>query len=338
VWSRDDRILYSDKPRLVGDRFGLGAEEQELFETGGADAEISDLAKPENRFERRFGKLLEAHTPVRTPGGTPVLFEIYQRFGSVSASAADLLRRLAPPLLLGLLVLLLFQLPLVARLARRLQRGHDERERLLSNAIDASTRERRRIASDLHDGVVQDLAGVAFGLAPVAEAANRRGDAHEAAALKDAISRLRAGVREMRTLLVAIHPPSLESTGLEAALHDLLSPLQAEGIATELQVEDGRPGPDALVYRVAREALRNVQEHAGASRVRVRVGHPTPERTRLVVADDGRGFAPEERERRGEAGHLGLTLLESLVREADGMLAVRSAPGEGTTVELKVPA
>jgi len=338
VWSRGGTILYSDERRLVGDRFGLGDEEQELFETGGADAEISDLTKPENRFERPFGKLLEAHVPIRTPGGTPVLFEIYQRFGSVSASAADLLRRLAPPLLLGLLVLLLFQLPLVARLARRLQRGHAERERLLTNAIEASTRERRRIASDLHDGVVQDLAGVAFGLAPVAEDAVKRGAEHEAAALQDAIARLRAGVREMRTLLVAIHPPSLESTGLQAALHDLLSPLEAEGIATELEVQDGRPGPDALVYRVAREAVRNVQEHAGASRVRVEVTHPTPETTRLVVADDGRGFAPGERERRGEAGHVGLTLLESLVREADGTLDVRSAPGEGTTVEMEVRA
>ena len=337
LWSRAGTILYSDEPRLIGRHFGLGGEEQDLFETGGADAEISDLTKPENRFERPFGKLLEAHTPIRTPGGTLVLFEIYQRFGSVSASAARLLRMLAPPLLLGLLVLLLFQLPLVASLARRLQRGHAERERLLTNAIEASTRERRRIASDLHDGVVQDLAGVAFGLAPVAEDAARRGAEHEAAALRDAIGRLRAGVREMRTLLVAIHPPSLESTGLEAALHDLLSPLEAEGIATELDVQDGRPGPDALVYRVAREAVRNVQEHAGARRVRVEVSHPAPDRTRLVVADDGRGFAPGERARRGEAGHVGLTLLQSLVHEAEGTLDVRSAPGAGTTIEMEVP-
>lgn len=338
LWSRNGTILYSDERRLIGRHFALSGEERELFDSGRADAEISDLAKPENRYERPFGKLLEAHIAIRTPNGTPVLFEIYQRFGSVSASAARLLRMLALPLVAGLLVLLLFQLPLVARLARRLQRGHAERERLLTNAIEASTRERRRIASDLHDGVVQDLAGVAFGLAPVAEDAARRGAHHEAAALRDAIARLRAGVREMRTLLVAIHPPSLESSGLEAALHDLLSPLEAEGIATELEVHDGRPGPDALVYRVAREALRNVQEHAEARSVRVEVSHPARDRTRLVVADDGRGFARAERDRRGEDGHVGLTLLESLVHEAEGTLDVRSAPGEGTIVELEVPA
>jgi two-component system, NarL family, sensor kinase len=331
LWSRDGTILYSDEPRLDGRHFGLSAEETALFANGRADAEISDLGKPENRFERPDGKLLEAHTAIHTPDGTPVLFEIYQRFGSVSASAARLLRMLALPLLGGLLVLLLIQLPLVASLAARLQRGHAERERLLTSAIESSERERRRIASDLHDGVVQDLAGVAFGLAPLAEDAARRGAGEDAGALRDAIARLRAGMREMRTLLVAIHPPSLEITGLEAALHDLLSPLEAEGIATELHMDDGTPAAEALVYRVAREALRNVQAHAGATRVRVEVS-----RRRLVIADDGRGFAPEERARRGEQGHVGLTLLEGLVREADGRLDVRSRPGHGTTVELEM--
>ena len=60
--------------------------------------------------------------------------------------------------------------------------------------------------------------------------------------------------------------------------------------------------------------------------------------TRLVVTDDGKGFSEDERARHGEHGHLGLTLLEDLVRQSDGTLAVRSAPGEGTTVELEVPA
>src|SRR4051795_1868993 len=114
LWSRDGTILYSDEPALIGRRFTLGDEEQELFETGEADAEISDLTKPENRYERQEGKLLEAHTPIRTPDGTQVLFEIYQRFGSVSASAARLLRSLVLPLVAGLLVLLLLPLPRAA--------------------------------------------------------------------------------------------------------------------------------------------------------------------------------------------------------------------------------
>jgi signal transduction histidine kinase len=340
MWTRSGRILYSDESRLIGRRYTLGEEEQGLFDTGGVEAELSDLSKPENQFERQDGKLLEAHTVIRTPAGTPVLFEIYQRFDSVSQNAGDLLGALAPPLLGGLVVLLLFQAPLAWSMARRLQRSHRERELLLASAIEASDQERRRIAADLHDGVVQDIAGVAFGLAPLAEEAARRDAPKEAAALKDAVARLRQGVRGLRTLLVEIHPPTLESAGLEAALHDLLSPLVASGIATELYVADSAAvgsARDALIYRAAREAVRNAQAHADATMVCVEVSNPAPNTTRLVVTDDGRGFAPGDRARRQADGHVGLTLLEGLVKQVEGSLAVTSEPGEGTRLQLEVP-
>jgi signal transduction histidine kinase len=188
--------------------------------------------------------------------------------------------------------------------------------------------ERHRIAADLHDGVVQDLAGVAFGLAPLAAKA----PPEDRRVLEEAVDCLRQGVRDLRTLLVEIHPPRLESAGLEAALDDLLSPLRSRGIRTELHAE-GSSGADALVYRVAREALRNVQAHAKASSVHVTVtpGH-------LTVTDDGRGFAPGEREQRREQGHVGLALLEDLVHQQGGRLEIHSQPGRGTTVELEVPA
>jgi len=338
VWSRDGRILYSDEPALIGRTFGLGEEEQALFTNGGSDAELSDLTQPENRYERQDGKLLEAHTVIRTPDGTPVLFETYQRFDAVSASGERLLRTFAPTLLAALVVLLLFQVPLAWSLARRLQRGHRERAELLERALEASDAERRRIAADLHDGVVQDLAGVAFGLAPIADAAARRGDDAEATALRESTGRLRQSVRALRTLLVEIHPPSLESAGLEATLNDLLSPLAAAGVETELHVDDrAAAGSDAdpLVYRVAREALRNVHAHAAAGHVRVEVTRT--DATRLTVRDDGRGYDPGQRARSAGAGHVGLTLLQDLVAQDGGTLTVASSPGAGTTVSLEVP-
>ncbi|HEU4701379.1 MAG TPA: histidine kinase, partial [Conexibacter sp.] len=280
LWSRDGRILYSDAPQLIGRRYALGAEERELFETGGADAEVSDLSKPENRYERPQGKLLEAYTTLRAPNGQQVLFEIYERYGAVRANGARLLSAFAPPLIGGLLVLLVLQVPLAWALARRLRREHAQREALLASAIEASERERRQIAADLHDGVVQDLAGVAFGLAPLADAAQRRGDAEEAAALRDAGGRLRQGVRDLRTLLVEIHPPNLASAGLDAALSDLLSPLEAAGVETRLEVdpqalprEREHDGPAlALIYRAAREAVRNARMHGDARRVSIALG------------------------------------------------------------------
>jgi two-component system, NarL family, sensor kinase len=340
VWSKDGTILYSDEPALIGKKFQLGEDERSLFETGGADAELSDLDRPENRYERPQGKLLEAHTPIRTPGGRQVLFEIYQRFDAVSNSAEELLRAMAPPLIGGLVVLLLLQLPLAWSMARRLERGHVERERLLASAAEASSLERRRIAADLHDGVVQDLAGVAFGLAPLTEDAQRRGDEQEAAALREATARLQQGVRDLRTLLVEIHPPNLATAGLEVALSDLLSPLQSAGIDTKLEIDEAAAEPggeaDILVYRVAREAVHNAQVHAEAQSVRVEVSR-SPAATRLVVADDGRGFSTAEREASEEGGHLGLKLLEDLTAQVGGELGIDSQPGKGTTVTLEVP-
>lgn len=337
IWKQDGTIVYSDEPTLIGQRYELSDEDLELFETGGADAELSDLDQPENRYERGQGKLLEAYTTLRSPDGTPLLFEMYQRFSSIGASGSRLLRALAPPLVAGMLVLLLFQVPLAWRMARRLQRGHDERERLLANAIAASTHERQRIAADLHDGVVQDLAGVAFGLAPLAAEAQRRGDAREAKILHDATATLRQGVRELRTLLLEIHPPNLEAAGLRVALSDLLSPLEAQGIATTLDMDADVEGHDTLVYRVAREAIRNAQAHARPSAVTVLVRQEDG-MTKLTVADDGAGFQPEDRLRRAQDGHVGLTLLADVVAQANGTLDIRSAPDAGTTVALELPA
>ncbi|HMJ03825.1 MAG TPA: ATP-binding protein [Conexibacter sp.] len=344
LWTEDGTILYSDEPALIGQRYALGEEERELFETGGAEVESSDLSEPENRFERPQGKLLEAYTTIRSPDGTQVLFETYERFAAVDANAERLLRAFAPPLLAGLLVLVLVQVPLAWSLARRLQRGHTEREALLESAVAASDHARRRIASDLHDGVVQDLAGVAFGLAPLADAAQRRGATDEAETLRNASERLRQGVRDLRTLLVEIHPPNLASAGLDAALSDLLSPLAAAGVETELEIAPDAAAPVgddarlALLYGAAREAVRNAQEHGDPSAVRIALRRSGPDTLRLTIADDGRGFDPDARRRAAAAGHVGLALLEGLAAQAGGTLAVRSAPGEGTTVELEVPA
>ncbi|MBJ7471568.1 MAG: hypothetical protein JHD16_09720 [Solirubrobacteraceae bacterium] len=341
IWSVDGTILYSDQPELIGSQFTLGADEIEALEEGHTEVELSDLSKPENRFERPANRLIEAYTPIRTPNGTPVLFEIYQRFSSVSADGDRLLTALAPTLLGGLAVLIVLQVPLAWSLARRLQRGAEEREALLGYAVEASDLERRRIAADLHDGVVQDLAGLAFGLAPVAKNAQGAGRAEDAAVLRATSSRLQQSVRDLRALLVEIHPPNLASTGLEAALGDLLSPLEADGITTTLNVEDGPPSvDDELLYRVARESVRNAAAHAAATAVWVTVTRNVPPgvRAAITIRDDGRGFVPERRDEAERDGHVGLALLAGLVEHAGGALTVTSQPGAGTTVHAEVPA
>src|SRR5918912_3262752 len=86
IWTAAGRIVYSDERRLIGKRYVLGSEEHEAIEHGTVDAEVSDLSKPENRFERRHKKLLEVYLPIKTPRGQRLLFEDYLRFSSVAAS------------------------------------------------------------------------------------------------------------------------------------------------------------------------------------------------------------------------------------------------------------
>lgn len=336
IWTPDGRIVYADEPRLVGVTFPLDAAKLDVLRTGRTKAELSDLTGPENRYERDQGDLYEVYLPIRAPEGTPLLFETYQRRDAVAATG----RRIWLPfagLLLGSLVLLwLVQVPLAWRLDRRLRRSQEEREALLVRAVEASADERRRIAADLHDGVVQDLAGISYSLDA---AATTEASPGVRATLLDAAAGTRAAMRELRSLLVEIHPPSLRASGLDSALADLLAPLRAHGVQTDLTIEPGLALPaddERLVYRAAAEALRNVQRHADATSVIVRV-RAEDDRLRLEVTDDGVGFTRDERERRREAGHVGLSLLEELAANAGGALELRSSPGDGTTVALELP-
>ena len=338
IWAEDGTILYSDEARLVGQRFDLGIDELEALDTGRIDAEVSDLAKPENRFERDQGKLLEVYLPIRTPAGTPVLFEAYYRYGLVEDNGAELWRSFAPIALGALVVLELVQIPLAWSLARRLRDRLREREHLLHEALDASDRERRRIASDLHDGVVQELAGVAYTLA----AADRGGDTPPGLAA-EAAEVLRSSVKALRSMIVDIYPPDLEQVGLASALTDLLAGAEAQGIQTRLEVEadvEGSPITQRrLLYRVAQEGVRNTQRHAHATNLAIRTTMTETALT-ITVEDDGRGFGPGEHPQAsgtdGEA-HLGLSALEGLVRDAGGRLDIRSDPGQGTTLTATVP-
>jgi signal transduction histidine kinase len=283
--------------------------------------------------------LLEVYHRVRAPDGSPLLFEAYLPFRFVNETAHSVWRSFLPALLAALVVLALLQLPLGWSLARRLRDRQREREILLHRAIDASHAERRRIASDLHDGVVQDLAGLSFGLAAAADRAPAAADSGVQRALREGSRDARQALRRLRTALVQIHPPDLHRAGLGQALSDLLSPLRTAGIDATLQVDEALeldPEIERLMFRGAQEALRNITEHADARSVRVTLTGG-PHVARLDVADDGSGFTEEERTRRMERGHIGLQLLEGLVAQAGGTLVVRSSTGEGTRFVLELP-
>ena len=112
LWRPDGRIVYSDEHRLIGRRFEIGIEEREALQHQTVDAEVSDLTEPENRYERRERKLLEVYLGIRGTDGSPLLFEAYNRFSSVSASGRRLWLVFAPALIGAMLLLEAAQIPL----------------------------------------------------------------------------------------------------------------------------------------------------------------------------------------------------------------------------------
>jgi signal transduction histidine kinase len=339
IWTPDGHIVYSDEPRLIGARYPLGSGQRRALRTNELDADVSDLEESENQFERHYGKLLEVYMPIRASNGRPLLFEAYQRLSSINESGRHLWLSFLPALLGALLVLGLLQLPLAWSMARRLKAGQRERETLLRKALEASDSERRRIARVLHDGVVQELAGVSYSLSAAAERAASNGNGRVEEALRNAATHTRESMRELRSLLVEIYPASLHQAGLEAALRDVLVPLERQGVHTSLVMERDLELSDtaqAQIFRAAREALRNVIVHAQASRVDVLVRREDGA-AKLVVSDDGRGFSSASLSQRREDGHFGLVLLADLAAEAGGRLDVDSAPGRGTRVKMEIP-
>lgn len=208
----------------------------------------------------------------------------------------------------------------------------------MERALEASDRERLRIVGELHDGVVQELAGVAFSLAGAARASGLPAEASRT--LHTASASVRSGITSLRSALLDIYPPKLAEHGLAAALDDLRGDMSNERLALTVDVT-ALPGSlpsaiEALLYRAAREALRNVVRHGAASAAAVCCG-TKDSRVWVSVRDNGVGFDPEILRQKAAEGHLGLRGLEGVIRDIGGSISVESAPGRGTTVRVEVP-
>jgi two-component system, NarL family, sensor kinase len=344
IWAADGRIVYSDEPQLIGRTFRLGADDRQALRDGVTRAEVSDLSRPENRFEQADnGRLLEVYRQITGPGGRPLLLETYSDYTQATARQQEIWWEFAPISVAALLTMVAVQLPLARRMVTQLRATQRERELLQARALDASTEERRRIAGSLHDGLVQDVSAAALLVARTADdlrQAPSTAPSHDVAdRLGQAAGALRDSVASLRSLLVEIYPPNLGQGGLPMALADCTDRLRPRGIDVRLSLPDGLfppPGVAALVLRTVQEALRNVVKHSGAGRVDVTVAQ-RPAALVLEITDDGVGFDVGPALDRQRGGHLGLRLLADLAAAEGATLSLRSAPGAGTSLRLEVP-
>ncbi|MCX6395755.1 MAG: histidine kinase [Propionibacteriales bacterium] len=340
LWTEDGRILYSDESRLVGQQFVLDDEARAVFAHPSTRAEISDLDKPENVYERGQGKLLEAYRPVWTPNGTPLLFETYSPYDEVDQQTSQLWRGFAGVTVSSLLLFAALMVPLLWQLMTRVRGAQRQREDLLQRAVDASVDERRRIAGTLHDGVVQELAGASFALSGAASRVESMQDDDLATDVRRVAGTLRDSIGGLRTLLVDIYPATLDTAGILDVLGDLAATLRSRDIDVHLDLPDEDPGlgpeRDQLVFRIVHECLQNVQRHSGAANLWLRLA-PSGSGHVLEISDDGVGFDPAAVLASPEEGHFGLRVLADVAGREGAELAVSSAPGAGCRWRLSLP-
>lgn len=195
--------------------------------------------------------------------------------------------------------------------------------------------ERERLTAEIHDTLAQGFTSILM-LLQAAEPQLDRDPGEARRQLGLAVRTARENLAEARALVAAVPPAALGDSSLDDAVRRL-----ADRIGEELNVDAEcvvtgsvrrlAARSEVVLLRAAQEGLANVRKHAKARRVAVSLAY-RPSAVRLEVRDDGAGFDPKT------ASGFGLRRMRDRAAQVDGTLDVRSAPGEGTTIAVEVPA
>jgi signal transduction histidine kinase len=347
LWSADGTVLWSDEGALTGRTYLMPAEVRSLFGTLDATAEVSRLDRAENIGERDESKLLEVYAGAHDADGKPLVFEAYLPLDDLRHDETSIITGV---LAVGLGGLVLFQgavLPMAVSLARRVEHGQRERGNIMRHALEASELERRRIAEQLHDGVIQDMAGISFALPTVeTQLADDPAGREAKETLRTITDLVLHDANALRSMLIDLYPPDLAANGLAAALDDVASAARDEGLRVRVEMEADLKLPvetATVAYRMVREGLRNVVKHAAATSATVRI-HAAGEMVEVSVADDGVGPAVTgsaggmtDRLSDTAQGHFGLQLLKDTVRDLGGDVTLTPSVGGGAVLRATMP-
>jgi PAS domain S-box-containing protein len=212
------------------------------------------------------------------------------------------------------------------------------RDRLLQARFAAMLEERTRIAREMHDTLLQGFTGIALQLVAVAHRVSAPRET--VTALDDLIALAQKTLKDARQAVWDMRSPALTGGDFPATLRAAAEDsLRGAGITLNYTV-DGVPRPldpevEAVVFRVEQEAIANIVKHSAARTVRLGLSYG--ERAlRLSVNDDGRGFAVEP-DFHAYGGHWGLLGMWERASQIRGKLSVRSAPGQGSEIVIRVP-
>jgi two-component system NarL family sensor kinase len=276
----------------------------------------------------RFRPLLTA-----LAGGATVIAYLAQAYAHEAAHQPGADRRILIQAgfiaIVGLAAVLLSEV--LERRTARIVELAEVRRRLITDALTAEERERRALAEGLHDSAIQNLLSARHDIDEAADSLTHP-------SLKRADVALQQTLAELREAVFELHPYVLERAGLVPALRAVAQrAARRAGFALQLDLSYDRRHPhEGLLLSGARELLSNVVQHAGAENVTMRLFEWGDE-VMLEIADDGRGFEPGSLPARLAEGHIGLQSQLERVESVGGRLVIRSAPGDGTSVQIRLP-
>lgn len=195
--------------------------------------------------------------------------------------------------------------------------------------------DRQWIASELHDGLVQNVTGAQMQLEALAHSGKvPAGEAREC--VLKAVGLLRKAVDEARRLILGLRPPMLEEKGLMGAIKSVLSEGDPSTLKIRFKADVAFRRLDARletgIYRIVQEAVTNIRRHSKAERAEVRLAQ-IANRLEIVIRDSGVGFDPARvREKR-----FGVRGICERARLLGGSARIDSQPGKGTRIAVNLP-
>lgn len=205
----------------------------------------------------------------------------------------------------------------------------------------AVTEERTRIACEIHDGLVQSLAGVNFKL-ELSQQLLRKDPKASLATLRESKQQLKLAIQEARQVIFNLRPLQYDKMELIPGLTNYLKSYQTQSrIKTEFKVSGDEqilfPRTKIFLFRIVQEALSNVAQHAKAGRVSVRLEIDFDKLT-VTIADNGIGFDMEQVLHNPEKwDHFGIRGIVERARLVGGDATIQSTKGRGTTIVVEVP-
>ena len=226
---------------------------------------------------------------------------------------------------------------LVFRLRERKLRQEHERQAAFSRQlIESQEVERKRIATELHDSLGQELLVIKnWAMMGLGDTSNAN---HPDEMLNEISSSASRAIDEVREIIYDLRPVQLERIGLGQTIRFMLEKVAAASninFETEIGEIDNLFSYESeiTIYRIVQECVNNIVKHSSATEARVRIEKKDHE-LHLTIEDNGRGFALEPTAGKMKSRGLGLTGIAERVRMLGGTHSIQSSPGQGTRIQI----